>query len=60
MRDVIPLMTLLAETDVILDLHTRTPKPLIHCKVFEDSNRCIAVAESPKFTPPTHISQSNI
>jgi hypothetical protein len=30
--DVIPLMTLLAEIDVILDLHI--PKPLIHCKVF--------------------------
>ena len=32
------------------------PKPELHCKVFEDNNSCIRVAESSKFTPRTkHI-----
>ena len=55
MRDVIPMMALLLEINKLIDLHI--PKPEIHCKVFEDNNSCIAVAESPKFTPRTkHIS----
>ena len=55
MRDVIPLMALLAEINIIIKLHI--PKPEIHCKVFEDNRSCISVATAPKFTPRTkHIS----
>lgn len=55
MRDVIPLMTLLAELSVLIELHI--PKPEIHCKVFEDNQSFISVANSQKFTPRTkHIS----
>ncbi len=54
LRDVIPMMALLLELNKLVTLHI--PKPEIHCKVFEDNNSCIAVAESPKFTPRTkHI-----
>ena len=54
LRDVIPMMALLLELNKLIDIHI--PKPDIHCKVFEDNNSCIAVAESPKFTPRTkHI-----
>ncbi len=54
MREVIPFMNLMMEVGDIFTLHN--PKPVFHCKVFEDNNSCIRVAESPKFTPRTkHI-----
>ena len=54
MRDVIPFMYLLKEISCIFDIHL--PKPEVYCRVFEDNQSCIAVEESPKFTPRTkHI-----
>eukprot|EP00978_Attheya_sp_CCMP212_P014686 scaffold37545_cov64-Attheya_sp.AAC.1 len=54
MREVIPFMNLLKELSVIFDIYL--PEPEVHCKVFEDNNSCIAVAESTKFSPRTkHI-----
>ena len=54
MREVIPFMNLMMEVGDIFTLHN--PKPVFHCKVFEDNRSCIRVAESPKFTPRTkHI-----
>ena len=52
MRGVIQLMNLMVEVGDIFPLHN--PKPKFHCKVFEDNNSCIRVAESPKFTPRTN------
>ena len=51
MREIIPFMNLMMEVGDIPPLHN--PKPVFHCKVFEDNNSCIRVAESPKFTPQT-------
>ena len=51
MREVIPFMNLMMEVGDIFTLHN--PKPVFHCKVFEDNRSCIRVAESPKFTPRT-------
>ena len=48
MREVIPLIQLLKDLKVACDVIT-TP-PIITCKVFEDNQSCIAVAESKK--PP--------
>ena len=54
LRDVIPMMALLVEINTLVKLHL--PQPEINCKVFEDNNSCIAVAQSTKFTPRTkHI-----
>ena len=54
MREVLPLMEFLRESDQVFDLHL--PKPKIHCKVFEDNNSCIAMTEVVKFSPRTkHI-----
>ena len=54
MREVLPLMELMKEIDTVFPLHL--PDPKIHCKVFEDSSSCIAMAEAEKFTPRTkHI-----
>ena len=54
MQEVIPFMNLMMEVGDIFTLHN--PKPVFHCKVFEDNNSCIRVTESPKFTPRTkHI-----
>ena len=54
MREVIPFMNLMVEVGEVFPLHN--PKPEFHCKVFEDKNSCIRVAESSKFTPRTkHI-----
>ena len=54
MREVIPFMNLMMEVNDIFTLNHS--KPVFHCKVFEDNNSCIKVAESPKFTPRTkHI-----
>mmetsp|Transcript_28921 Transcript_28921/g.42007 ORF Transcript_28921/g.42007 Transcript_28921/m.42007 type:complete len:105 (+) Transcript_28921:194-508(+) len=49
MREVIPFMYLLQELSCIFDLHL--PKPEVHCKVFEDNQSCIAIANSYKFSP---------
>ena len=51
MREVIPFMNLMMEVGDIFMLHN--PKPVFHCKVFEDNRSCIKVTESPKFTPRT-------
>ena len=51
MREVIPLMNLMKEINEVLPLHL--PEPKIHCKVFEDSTSCIAMATCNKFTPRT-------
>jgi hypothetical protein len=54
MREVIPFMNLMMEVGDVFPLNNTKPK--LHCKVFEDNNSCIRVAESPKFTPRTkHI-----
>ena len=54
MRQVIPLMNLIAEVGCIFEIYM--PKPQIHCKVFEDNRSAITIAESSKFTPRTkHI-----
>ena len=49
MREVIPLIQLLKDLEVACNVIT-TP-PTVTCKVFEDNQSCIAVAESKK--PPT-------
>ena len=54
MREVIPFMGLMAELSKTFALHL--PKPIIKCKVYEDNNSCIAVANATKFSPRTkHI-----
>ena len=54
MREVIPFMDLMVEVGEVFSLHNT--KPEFDCKVFEDNNSCIRVAESSKFTPRTkHI-----
>ena len=49
MREVIPLIQLLEDLKVTCDIITSPP--IVTCKVFEDNQSCIAVAESKK--PPT-------
>ena len=52
MRDVIPLMTLLAEIGKTFKINEK--KPIISCQIFEDNE--IAIAKSTKLTPRTkHI-----
>ena len=51
MIEVIPFMNLMVEVGDIFPLHN--PKPEFHCKVLEDNNIFIRVADSPKFTPRT-------
>ena len=54
MREVIPFVNLMMEVGDIFKLHN--PKSKLHCKIFENNQSCIKVAESPKFTPRTkHI-----
>jgi hypothetical protein len=54
MCETIPFLNLMAEIGNVLDIFS--PKPKVHCKVFEDNMSCIKVPESPKFTPRTkHI-----
>jgi hypothetical protein len=54
MREVIPFLNLMKEIGDLFGLLTR--KPVFKCKVWEDSESCIKVAKSPKFTPRTkHI-----
>jgi hypothetical protein len=54
LREVIPLITLLDELGSVFTLFTSEPN--FQCKVWEDNQSCIAMAESTKFSPRTkHI-----
>ena len=54
MRDVISLVELLEEINGIIDIYIPTPK--VHCKVWEDNEGCISLANQQKFSPRTkHI-----
>ena len=54
LRDVIPLINVLNELQDYLG--DTMKKPIIRCKVYEDNESCIKMAESEKFTPRTkHI-----
>ena len=55
MTDVIPLIDLLIEITEIFPIHTPTPK--VHCKVWEDNNGCIVLANEGKFSPCTKCNQ---
>ena len=55
MPDVITFMDLMKEVSFIFDIHL--PKPEVFCKLFEDNQSCIFVAESNRFSPrKRHIS----
>eukprot|EP00956_Cyclotella_meneghiniana_P022244 scaffold41787_cov54-Cyclotella_meneghiniana.AAC.1 len=55
LREVIPLMTLLQELGTLFTLYTGKPD-FFMCKVCEDNQSCIAMAQSTKFPPRTkHI-----
>ena len=47
MLKVIPIMALIKEVYFILDIHL--PKAEVFCKVFEDNQGCIDVADSKKY-----------
>ena len=49
MREVIPFLGLMKETDGLFGLLTRDP--VFCCTFWEDNESCITVAKSPKFTP---------
>jgi len=54
LREVIPLMTLMKELHGVFPIHIN--KPNFICKVHEDNQSCIKMAQSDKFTPRTkHI-----
>ena len=54
MKEVLSLMQLMNEINKIFKIST--PKPKIHCKVFEDNESCISMAKRRKFSPRTkHI-----
>ena len=54
LREVIPLIQLLREINDIFPLHMPTPE--IHCKVWEDNNGALSLAQKGKFSPRTkHI-----
>jgi hypothetical protein len=54
LREVIPLIQLLKEINEIFPLHMPTPE--IHCKVWEDNNGALSLAQKGKFSPRTkHI-----
>ena len=54
MREVIPFLNLMQETDNLFGL--QSVKPIFRCTVWEDNESTIKVAKSPKFTPRTkHI-----
>ena len=54
MRDVIPLMDRINEMDGIFG--DTSPKPLLHCTLFEDNNGALELATSPRYRPRTkHI-----
>ena len=49
MCNVIPFMVIMKKTSFVFDIHL--PNPEFFCKVFEDNQSCIAVAESNKPSP---------
>lgn len=52
LREVIPLMRLIKEMkESGFDLPIATPE--VHCKVFEDNNGCLEMAQTPKMRPRT-------
>merc|ERR1712127_399008 len=54
MRDVLSLMQLMQEINNIFPVNS--PKPIVHCNVYEDNESCIAMAKNRKFSPRTkHI-----
>jgi hypothetical protein len=54
MRDVIPFMDRIKELDGIFG--ENSPKPNIHCTLFEDNNGALELAKSPRYRPRTkHI-----
>ena len=54
MRDVLSLMQLMREIDKMFPVNS--PKPIVHCNVYEDNESCIAMAKNRKFSPRTkHI-----
>ena len=54
MRDIITFTSLMKEISFIFDIYL--PIPAVFCKVFEDNQSCIVVAELRKFPPGTkHI-----
>ena len=54
LRDVIPLIQLLKEVNNIFPINM--PQTEVHCKVWEDNNGCITLAQEQKFSPRTkHI-----
>jgi hypothetical protein len=54
MRDVLPLMDRIDEMDGIFG--DKSPKPNIHCTLFEDNNGALELATAPRYRPRTkHI-----
>ena len=54
MRDVIPLLDQVHEMHLIYG--DKTPKPIVHCTVFEDNNGALELANTPRYRPRTkHI-----
>ena len=54
MNEVLSLMQLMNEIHKMFEI--KTPKPKIHCKMFEDNESCISMAKRRKFSPRTkHI-----
>ena len=51
MREVIPFVELMKEVSFIFDIHL--PNPEVFCKVFEDNQICIFVANFNKLSPRT-------
>ena len=54
MRDIIPFLDQLNELDSVFQQDS--PKPVIHCKLFEDNNGALELAKAPRYRPRTkHI-----
>ena len=54
MRDVIPMTNLIEELNKVLKIEGQ--KPVVRCKVFEDNNGALELANAPKMRPRTkHI-----
>ena len=47
MREFITFIALMKELSLIFDIHIQNPE--VFCKVFEDNDSCIAIANSNKF-----------
>ena len=54
MRDVIPFLDQMRELDSVFK--DQSPKPTIHCSLFEDNNGALELAKEPRYRPRTkHI-----